>query len=488
MTGGRWVAVLLLMCAAVEGAAGSLVRRENAKAGTSAWRLADIAREGEIEGYGSKVSVERGESIAFYVSTTDSSYRLEVFRMGWYGGSGARRVHGPVERAGIRQPVPQPEPVTGLIECDWVDPYVLSTVAAADPTEWMSGVYIVKLTASNTRKESLIHFVVREDRRSSDVLFQCAVTRYQAYNNWGGKSLYDFNSSGSQAARKVSFDRPYTFRSGPFEFILSWEYNMVRFLEREGYDVTYATSVETHASPDMLLTRRAFLSVGHDEYWTWQMRRNVEAARDAGVDLGFFSANTCYWQMRFEASPRTGEPHRVIVSYKERALSEDPLARDGNPSNDHLVTAKFRDVPVNAPEETLIGVMYTASPVDGDIVVEKADHWVFAGTGLREGDRLPGLLGYEVDRMHGHAPPGTVRLAHSPFVATDDGETGFSDMTIYKAASGAYVFATGSIQWSWGLDEFRGGTRASNAAHQITRNVLNRFIYGDPRPKRRAVR
>jgi hypothetical protein len=330
---------------------------------------------------------------------------------------------------------------------------------------------------------------VRDDARTSDLLFQNSVTTWQAYNAWGGKSLYGFNSTGPQAT-KVSFNRPYTLMSGPSEFLFRWEYPMVRWLEREGYDVTYTTNIDTHARPQTLVNHRAFLSVGHDEYWTWEMRENVERARDSGVDLGFFSANTCYWQIRLEPD-MFGKPHRTIVGYKETALSSDPILADGNPGNDHLATTRWRDIPVLRPEEQLIGVMYTATPVDGDIVIANASHWAFAATGLSNGDRLPGLLGYEVDRMQGFGPAGVVLLAESPFVTTDDFESGLSHMTIYRAASGAWVFATGSIQWSWGLDDFNSsarGSRLNPSAQQITRNILGRFISGDPPARRRGVR
>ena len=201
---------------------------------------------------------------------------------------------------------------------------------------------------------------------------QNSVSTWQAYNNWGGKSLYPHNSTGPQA-KKVSFDRPYSIEDGAGDYLFRWEYNMVRFLEREGYDVTYVTSIDTHANPATLLRAKAFLSVGHDEYWTWEMRANVEAARDRGIDLAFFSANVCYWQARLE------DGNRTLVSYKESALSADPLANDGNPLNDARITTKWRNVPVLRPEESLVGVMYVESPVDGDITIDNASHWVFAG-------------------------------------------------------------------------------------------------------------
>jgi hypothetical protein len=469
----RTSAFLLALLFAATSAFSNPITDENARPGTDRWRLRQPANA-QISGYASSTSVTHGETIDLFVSTTDPAYTIEIFRTGWYDGLGGRRMTDAIERTGIQQTVPAAD-ANGMIECNWTDPYTVTI-----PADWLSGVYLAKLTGAPSGNQSYILFVVRDDRRA-DFVFQSTVTTYQAYNNWGGKSLYGFNSTGAPA-RKVSFNRPYASGFGTGGYLFDWEYDFVRFAEREGYDVTYTTNVDTHAGPDSLLRARAFLSVGHDEYWTWEMRTHIEAARDAGVHLGFFSANNCYWQIRFE------NQHRTIVGYKDAALASDPFASDGNPSNDHLVTTKWRDVPVSRPEEALFGVMYGESQIDGDIVIDNPSHWVFAGTGLKKGDKLEGLLGYEVDAIQGVAPPpGVVRLAHSPYV-NDHGETGFSDMTILTTTAGTIVFSAGTIQWSWGLDAFGDPDRVarqSEAAKQITRNVLNRM---KAVPRRRAVR
>ena len=477
-----------LLCALIAvGASANTIQDENARPGTTAWRLAN-GRSTDIEGYASRTSVNVGNSIQFFVSTAAPTYSLDVFRLGYYQGKGGRSVASASQLTGHVQPVPSPDPATGLIECHWTDPYTLSI-----PSDWVSGVYVVKLTAQPGGQQNWIMFVVRDDARPSDLLFQSSVTTMQAYNAWGGKSLYGFNSTGPQAA-KVSFNRPYGPGAGFTEFG-RWEFPTVRFLEKEGYDVTYCTSVDTHADGDLLLTHRGFLSVGHDEYWSYDMRRNVERARDGGVGLAFLSSNTSYWQIRLE-SDSDGIANRTIVAYKEKALSNDPILTDGDPTNDYLATTTFRNAPVNLPEESLKGNMWTLTdtPVSGDIVVENTSHWVFANTGLRPGDHLPGLLGYEVDRMFSAFPPTTVRLAHSPFTGFR-GATDYSDMTIYQARSGAWVFSTGTMDWAYGLDDT--GTHESPAppggflspaAQQITRNVLNRFIFGETRAKRRSAR
>lgn len=475
----------IVLLALASPASANPVQDENARPGTSAWQLANRSR-GDIDGYASAESVNRGETLRFYVSTAEPKYTIEIFRLGWYGGSGGRRMTDAVEVDGRQQVVPSPDPVTGLVECNWADPYTFTV-----PNDWVSGVFFVKLIAKASLRSNHIMFVVRDDARTADLLYQWSATTSQAYNNWGGKSLYSFNSTGTPADI-VSNDRPFSDATGPAQFLYSWEYPMVRFLEREGYDVTYSSSADTHASAATLDRHRGFLSVGHDEYWSWEMRNNVEARREAGVSLAFFSGNNCYWQIRFAPSA-SGAPLRRIVAYKEDATSKDPILFDGDPTNDHLATVQWRQVPVNRPEERLIGVMLSITQVDGDIVVENTSHWVYRGTDLRSGDHLRGLAGYEVDRIFGDSPPGLVRLAHSP-VTRADGRSDFSDMTIYRAASGAFVFATGTIQWSWGLDDFnaesRGASRVSAAAQQITRNVLNAFITGrtEPPPRRRTVR
>lgn len=492
---------------------------ENLKPGTTDWQLTNPATKREIEGYASLTSVNRGEEIKLFVNTKEPNYTIEIYRMGWYGGAGGRQVSPLITRKAVRQPLPIINEATGLIECNWENPYVLRIPNNPnDPTQWASGFYLAKLTANRSGKQSYIIFVVRDDSRPADILFQSSVTTHQAYNNWGGMSLYRWNSRGKQAS-KVSFNRPYAispnkaaaYGVGAGEFLTNfqpkrrtssaaWEYNMVRWLERSGYDVAYSTDIDTHENyidentgKPILLLHKAFLSVGHDEYWSWQMRQNVEAARDNGVSLGFFSSNTCYWQIRFEPSRITQDINRTIVAYKE-GVTLDPFMRDASPNNDNLVTTNWRKKPVNLPEDALIGVMYETFQVNADIHINQtAPNWLLADTQLSQNNiqalranskaplkemRLEGLLGYEVDRMFGNAPPNTIRIAHSPYRYGKG--TRYSDMSVYTANSGATVFATGTMQWSWGLDDYNAPqlrpSVISPDAQAITRNILARMI------------
>lgn len=475
------------------------VAAENQRPGSADWLLTRPALGREIEGYASATSVDRGGAIQFFVHTAEPGFVLEVFRIGWYQGLGARRVAGPWTLPGTVQDMPEMDVATGLVDCDWRVSHTLVTATPGDPDDWVSGVYLARLTASGSGAQSYIVFVVRDDRRAAQLLVQLPVTTYQAYNAWGGKSLYHWGSSGQQRAQKVSFNRPYAangqnpaaaYGVGAGEFLTNvqphpdrygpanagWDVNMVRWLEREGLDLAYGTNLDTHASPALLQRHRGWLSIGHDEYWTWEMRHQVQAARDAGVNLGFFSANSAYWQVRLEPSPATGAADRIMVCHKK--AKKDPLAAQGDSTR---LTDKWRSPTVNLPEEALIGVMYVADPViDGDVVVAAPEHWVFAGTGLRAGDRLPGLLGYEVDCVHDRAGSTVQVLAESPWTTrSDPPESGVSHMTVYTAPSGATVFAAGTIQWAWGLDDFNvpalRTSRLNPAAQQITRNVLARL-------------
>jgi hypothetical protein len=458
---------------------GNPITDENARPGTADWMLFSRATT-EIEGYASLTSVAPGESIRFFVSTTEPAYTLEVFRMGWYGGKGGRRMTDVVTRSGFVQSAPAIDPATGLAVCHWSDPYLLTI-----PQDWVSGVYFAKVTATTSRKGAQIIFVVRAlPERVPQFIAVTGVTKYEAYNAWGGKSLYGFNSSNGQPAVKVSFDRPYAIGSGADEFLYRTEYAMVRFLEHEGYDVAYITDIDLHEHGEQLLRAKAFLDIGHDEYWSLQMRDAVEHARDAGVNLAFFSANDCYWQIRFEDDDRT------IVAYKEVAASRDPVLLDSDPTNDRLATGLWRDAPVNRPEDELIGTMYTWAPVSGDVVVGDVSSWIFTNTNLHPGDHIRGLLGYEADRSTSTAYPGTFVLTHSPFQHAD-GTFDESNMTLYTASSGAIVFATGTIYWAWGVDDFNAAARPdsppSAAVQQITRNVLNRMADSSGKGRRRAL-
>jgi hypothetical protein len=452
---------------------------ENQKLGTTDWQIPDpiLATNNEIAGYGDATSINKGQALNLKVSLAQAGqYAIDVYRLGYYNGDGGRLVAGATGLNGVTQAAPTIDPTTRLVECKWNTSYTLQTGA-----DWTSGMYLAKLTDSRTGKQSEIEFVVRDDGRPAELGFQEASNTAEAYNNYGGYSAYAFNSLNNQAAYKVSFDRPL---STSVNSILGWEYQAARWMESQGYDISYYSNIDVQTNPLELYSQNAFLSVGHDEYWSMEMRNNVEQARDNGTNLGFFSANSAYWRVRFEPSS-TGTANRVMATYKGN-WNLDPIAQADN----SLATNTFRSPQVNRPENALIGVMYTGSTnnitTGYDFVVSNAADPYYAGTGLQNGDKIPGLVGYEFDAVvnNGLTPAGLVVLSQSP-VIPDGGvapglpagtNTNVSNSVRYTAASGAKVFATGSIQWVWGLSsDLAPNPRVSPVAQKIASNILADF-------------
>jgi len=463
------------------------IQVENARLGTNAWMITNYASNHQIEGYADLTSVNRGGQIRFYVNTVDSTYTLQVFRIGWYSGLGGRAETTPIERTGIKQPACPMDSTTGMTECAWSDPYTLTVSNPSDPTDWVSGFYLVLLTGSSGL-QSYIVFVVRDDGYASGLLFQSSVTTYQAYNAWGGKSLYTFNSSQGVSAVKVSFNRPYDDGLGSGQF-LSAELNAAAYLESQGYDLTYDTDVDTHASPSQLLIHKGFLSVGHDEYWSYEMRQNLTAARDAGVNLGFFAGDESYWQIRFESSPVSGAANRTEVCYKDLPANpsdpseyQDPDAQ--NPATYQFITTAWRLPHVTLPgqpEEELIGEQDNGA----EPVVTQAANEMESLSPAPDGvtTSFSGFLG------HNDPQPGTVVLTDSNGVTfTDQGngtltsnQSGASGTLEYDVAfitlnyatpppagttiSGAYWFAGADIVITDASDPVFNGTGLSNGDH-----------------------
>jgi hypothetical protein len=465
-------------------AAQNAIVLENQKTGTTNWRIpSNLQATDEILGFGDATSIDNGQAINFKISLAQAgSYRIDVYRLGYYNGAGGRLVTSATGLNGGPQAGPTLDPTTRLVEYQWNTSYTLQTGA-----DWTSGLYLAKLTDARTGRQNYIQFVVRDDNRPADLGFQESITTAAAYNNFGGYSTYDFNSNGNQRAYKVSFDRPFRYGaaigSEQFNNTLTWEYNMARWLESQGYDVSYYSNMDVSTNPLQLYSQKTFLSVGHDEYWSMDMFNNVERARDNGTNLAFFSANTAYWRVRFEPSA-SGQANRTMVAYKD-SWALDPVAQ-ANPSE---ATTRFRSAEINRPENSLLGVMYVgdngASNIYNgfDLVVTNASDPYFANTGLRNGDRLTGLVGYEWDAVvnNGFTPAGLVILSQSQ-TQQQGGlpplppgtNPNIANSTRYTAASGAKVFASGTIQWSWGLDSdgITINPREDQRLQQVTVNIL----------------
>ena len=444
---------------------------ENCQPGSTDWVVTNAI--GDIEGFAYPTSVNKGETVTLFVNTNAARYDIMVFRSGYYGGAGGRLMQTITDVAGQSQPTCNRDIATGLTSCsNWAVSYTLEI-----PEDWISGVYTAKLVRPDTGGEGHAVFVVRDDARDAAILYQQSLFTYHAYNNYGGKSVYDFNSgycltdTNNPRASKVSFHRPHLPYMGDPASYWRAEFAMVRWLEAQGYDVTYSTNLDTHRSGkpgahNELMDHQVFLSVGHDEYWSQEIDDAITAARDAGVHLGFFSANTSYWRVRLEPDPWTGESDSVMVTYK--TTESGPPDPSGHP------TGTFRDpAGVNDPENGLLGVMYIG---DNDhlyfplrVSAEHGTDRIYRHTDLQSlppgtyvnvGDEI---FGWEWDARvdNGHSPDGLEVLAETPvygLLLQDAGESenatsgeAIAHTARYVAPSGALVFASGTIQWSWGL-------------------------------------
>src|SRR5581483_11892168 len=345
----------------------------------SEWDLPNRdAGDASIQGFATDISVNRGQTVRFKVKTDASAYRLDIYRLGYYAGLGARKV----ATVSPSVPLPQTQPAcltnvaSGLIDCgNWAQ----SASWTVPPTA-VSGIYVAKLVRTDTNGASHIIFIVRDDSSTSPLLFQTSDTTWQAYNNYGGNSLYVGTGPGSGIqpgrAYKVSYNRPLSTRAlpggaGKTNTLFYGEYPMVRWLEANGYHVTYTSGVDSDRQGALIKNHKVFLSVGHDEYWSGPQRANVEAARDAGVHLAFFSGNELFWKTRWEASiDGSGTPYRTLVTYKE-TLANQVI----DPQDPPTWTGSWRDPRFSPPadggrpENALTGTIFTVNRGSAAITV-----------------------------------------------------------------------------------------------------------------------
>jgi hypothetical protein len=464
-----------------------LIRTENEKPGTTDWLLQNTRIDPKtkyrcpwVEGYCSHTSLRAGDTLAVMVSTNPPSpFVLDVYRLGYYKGKGGRHLR----RLGPFKGKVQPDPKVGrerLRECRW-EPAAKLRI----PKDWPSGVYLGKLTAERERLQSYVAFIVRDDR-ACDFLFQCSDTTWSAYNRWPGQwSLYDDGKKEWYwgPGVRVSWDRPYgkycqildaPLSQGSGEFLL-WEFPLAFWMEKEGYDVSYVSNVDTHADAKGILRAKAWLSVGHDEYWSLDMFSAVKAAVAAGVNVAFLSGNTCCGVIPFLPSG-AGVPHRVISRIGQYGPIQGAAVRAGFP--------ELKALRHNGPNEaSLIGARSTF-PVTGgaDWVCARPKHWLFAGTGMKEGDGIKGLVGWE---WHGDPAdiPGLVVVGRGKVKSR--GALGTYTSTIYPGPKGNLVFNAATIWWSDGLSAPPGYKHPSahgakpqgpdRRVQRITANLFNRF-------------
>jgi hypothetical protein len=462
-------------------AAPNRIRDENSKRGTRDWMLAKTGIDPEskyrcpwIEGYCSHASARAGETIRFHVSTNPAArFTIDLYRLGWYGGDGGRLV----ERLGPFNGTPQPDPPIGpkrLRDCAWP-----ACAELRIPEEWLSGVYVGKLTSEAEGWQSYIIFIVRDDR-PADFIFQSSDTTWQAYNRWPSQfALYDdgqhtwYWGGGVQ----VGFNRPYgkycqildaPLSTGSGEFFL-WEFPLAFWMESIGCDVTYISNLDTHRDPGGLRRAKGFLSVGHDEYWTIEMFENVRSAVQAGVHVAFFSGNAVCGRILWDEAARGFERVGVFGPAGGMRDFEDMKSlAHARPYANELIGA------------------HSTGPVTGgaDWVCSLPEHWIYTGTGMKAGDRIPGLIGWE---WHGDPAkiPG-LQVVATGFTqsAPNMPNGGQYTATIYPGPKGNFVFNAATCWWADGLSAPPGYVRPKvyteptgpdPRVQRITRNILDRM-------------
>ena len=448
--------------------------QENALPGTTSWQISNNkAATIQIQAYANATSVAAGQKLSFYVSTQNEGtlYWINIYRLGWYNGYGGRLVATSNQQIGHAQGYYDVndhrlvnctscfvDTSTGLVEANWKVSYTVTV-----PANWTTGVYLAKFTDVHGL-QTYTPFDVRDTSKAT-YLVATPDTTYAAYNDWGGYSLYEaenglFSESDTTTKGvKVSFDRPYTQENGSSQ-VLVFEADAIQWFERQGYDLSYMSDIDLQQNPAQLLNHHAYISLGHDEYWSKEMRDGLDQARDSGIGLAFLGADVGYWQIRFEPD-RAGVADRTVVCYKVETGLHD-LARDPFYGNDNSqVTAPFRDPVISRPENALIGIMYddlthrqNGFPWQ---VSASANSPLLKATSLAPGQLYGcGLVGYEWDRVfnNGSTPAGLQVLATSSTV-NDSGVKSFSNTTYYIAPSGAMVFASGSIYWTSALASYR---------------------------------
>jgi hypothetical protein len=458
------------------------IQKENCKPGTTSWQINKPSKNQEIEGFASATSVFLNESIKFYVSCKNPTFSLQIYRMGWYEGAGGRLIDSISDIKAISQPLPDIDQLK-KVECFWDVSYELLI-----PDDWCTGIYLCKIISTPDLYESYIIFSVKQKLDdSSSFLFQISTNTYQAYNTWGNYSLYGDSTSAladshSLRAKSVSFNRPYIEGNGAGQFFF-WEYQLLRWIEKNGLDVSYCSNNDLHENKFLLTKTKAFLSTGHDEYWSKEMYDHIEESLHVNkMGAAFFCADAVYWQIRYEDS--FNGKNRNIVCYKcneHTPYKDDPIFK----TNHKLVTAKFRDRHVNRPEQKLIGQMYggwfSNKEPNGDLIITTNSHPIFKNTGIEIGDKFPKLIGYEFDKVWRNfpKPDNLIKLAESPveWNRPNDVGHGVSHVTIYTNSEKNSVFASGTTSWNFSLDSYGhvNDHLVSEKLQKLTLNIL-KFI------------
>jgi DNA-binding beta-propeller fold protein YncE len=451
----------------------SAIRRENQRPGARDWRITRNANSAEIEGYPLVTTVTPGQRLPLAVNVPEPrTFRWFVYRLGYYGGLGAREVARGGPLPATRQPQCPVDDVTGAVACQWAPTFEIET-----KDDWMRGVYVVKLVREDNYQR-YVPFFVKEERPHSEVVALIPTATWSAYNTWGGTSLYDDKLGamkkkyGVSRAFQVSYDRPY-YRGQGTGHLMTDDMSLIQWLEAQGLDVSYVTNEDLDESGDVLNGAKVLFLSGHDEYWTSTLRDRADQSVAEGRSLINLGANQAYWHVRLEPS-KDGRPRRLITCYK--GDSREPVG-----ARSPLRTVKFRDPPLSRPENALFGVMFNSRwhQFAFPMVITNPGHWALEGTGLQKGDTLWMANGYEQDAIvqNGQTPPGVEVLADSPALSLQ-GAFGFSQMVVRQQGK-AWIFSSGGIDF---VQVLSGPQAADLRGARIVANVLYRAL-GRPVPE-----
>lgn len=430
--------------------------------GSERWRLSRPARRGQIEGYATTSSGLPGARVELRVSTAARSFRVRAYRIGAYAGGDGRLVWGSRWLPGLRQREPSfSDAEQRTVVARWRRSAVLDTAG------WSPGLYVFKLR-TRSGWQAHVPYVVSSPSSAGRVALVAPVTTWQAYNDWGGYSLYKA-PSGDRRSWTVSLDRPYPAPgAGEMQF---GAVPVVLAAERLGIPLAYFTNIDVDLRADALAGARGYVSMGHDEYWTPRMRDRVRAARDAGTNLAFLGANTMYWRIRLRGAG--GRPGRLVTGYRSDAHL-DPAPR-------RVRTSLWRASPDAEPENALTGMRYECFPVDAPWRVESPGWWGYAGTRTRAGEEHDHLVGIEADRVY--PVKGTPRplqvLAHVAYSCR--GLATSAQAVYYTTESGAGVVNVGTLRWTCALVDrcpVELSRRTVGFVNRVTANVLRAFAAG----------
>lgn len=525
-------ATLAIVSLIATSAAAGVISDENGKTGIAGgWPASNDGTakgKGVVDVYPARWSIKPGEAIKLKVRSS-ATYTARVMRVGWYGGAGAREFKAVTGQAPNAQPYPSSDPKFGMAEARWADSVTIPT----DDT-WTPGFYVARIEQADGAQAATF-FTIRDDSARLPVLAVLPLTRHAAYNAWpglerGGKSLYGFNSSPNVPtdsiaslvqAVKVSLDRPFYVGAGTADLGI-YEVPFIRWAEREGWDIAYCMDADLHENPSIAMGRKAMILIGHHEYYSRPMFDALVNARDSGVHLLSISGDTISWQVRFEPGP--GGPLSTVVGYKESWV-KDPEQKaayslktagkiEEAKARYRLVTRGFKNLEYDPaagiderrPGMVLTGVQSAGIIRDGkgdykweypwaDFVVNNSSFWLFDGTGIKGGDKIANVMGYEVDSAMAGSPEfdpfrpaGQMRIG--TIVQVGDGKPKGSVAFFQKDVAGGKRVETlslGAMAFTWALDDFAavgGGYKDSvdPRAQRMITNVLKRWTGDNPVP------